>query len=94
MGAFAYLRLVGAGSLCVEEIDVRLSAELDRGGELCPLLTRGEARAVRFALHLFGQGDGPGSQAAYEMVTRLDRRLEVMFPDEDILFGGEIDSHV
>ncbi|WP_392750601.1 hypothetical protein [Streptomyces sp. LN590] len=74
----------------MEEIDVRLSVEMDRGGELRPLLTLGEARAARFALHLLSQGDGPGSMAAYDMVARLDRRLDVMFPGEDILFGEEI----
>lgn len=74
----------------MDEIDVRLSAELDRGGDLAPLLTFGEARAARFALHLLAQGDGPGSAAARDLVGRLDRRLEVMFPDADVLFGAEV----
>ncbi|MFE7233952.1 hypothetical protein ACFVAF_25445 [Streptomyces sp. NPDC057596] len=74
----------------MEDIDVTLSAELDRPGELRPMLTQGEARAARYALHLFGQGDGPGSQAARDLEVRLERRLEVMFPGEGIHFAEEL----
>ena len=74
----------------MEEIDVSLSAELDRPGDLRPLLTHGEARAARYALHLLGQGDGPGSQAARDLEVRLERRLEVMFPGEEIYFAEEL----
>ncbi|QDO44054.1 hypothetical protein FNV62_43565 [Streptomyces sp. RLB3-17] len=56
----------------MDEIDIALSRQLDRPGELSPLLTLGEARAARYALHLFGQGDGPGSQAARDLEVRLD----------------------
>ncbi|MGW5426848.1 hypothetical protein ACWET9_06425 [Streptomyces sp. NPDC004059] len=74
----------------MEEIDAALSAELDRPSELRPLLTQGEARAARYALHLFGQGDGPGSQAARDLEVRLERRLDVMFPGEAIYFAEEL----
>jgi hypothetical protein len=73
----------------MEEIDVALSQQLDRPGKMSPLLTLGEARAARYALHLFGQGDGPGSQAARDLEIRLERRLEAMFPGEDICFAEE-----
>ncbi|WP_306317273.1 MULTISPECIES: hypothetical protein [unclassified Streptomyces] len=74
----------------MEEIDVRLSSELDRGGDLTPLLTFAEARVARFALHMLSQGDGPGATAARDLVARLDRRFEVQFPGESVLFGDEM----
>ncbi|WP_420032282.1 hypothetical protein ACN2WE_05310 [Streptomyces sp. cg28] len=64
-----------------DDYDGPLSEQLDQGGELLPLLTPGEARAARYAMWLFGQGDGPGSEAARELAGRLDRRLRLAFPD-------------
>lgn len=49
------------------EVDGPLSKQLDAVGELVPLLRQGEARAARYALWLFGQGDGAASQAAHEL---------------------------
>lgn len=66
--------------------DEILSKYLDTGGDLLPLLTRDEARVVRFSLWMLGQGDGPGAEAAREMADRLDRRLRVMFPGESVIF--------
>lgn len=73
----------------MEDIDIEISAVLDQGGELKPLLTHGEARAVRYALHMLGLGDGPGAQAARDLELRLERRLEVMFPGEPVYFEEE-----
>ncbi|WP_394436218.1 hypothetical protein [Streptomyces sp. SGAir0957] len=64
-----------------DEIDNPLSVQMDAGGELLPLLAHGEARAARYALWLFGQGDGPASEAARELAGRLDRRLRLAIPD-------------
>lgn len=74
----------------MEPIDVELSAALDEPGEMLPLMTLGELRVTRYVADTLGKGDGPGSAAARDLVARLDRRLEVMLPDADILFHGEI----
>lgn len=71
-----------------DEIDGPLSKLLDQGGALVPLLTQPEVRAVRYSLWLFGQGDGPGSEAAREMADRLDRRLRYEFPAEEATVPG------
>ncbi|WP_181647929.1 hypothetical protein [Streptomyces sp. WAC00263] len=47
------------------------SALLDEGGELLPLLTLGEARALLYVAHLLGVGDAAAAEAAREMETRL-----------------------
>jgi hypothetical protein len=57
---------------------------LDAGGELLSLLTQGEARAARYALWLFGQGDGAASEAAHELAGRLERRFHLAFPGESV----------
>jgi hypothetical protein len=67
-----------------DEIDGPLSMQVDAGGQLEPLLTMGEARAARYALWLFGQGDGPGSEAAHELADRLERRFRLAFPDDSV----------
>lgn len=74
------------------EVDEKLSGLLDGGGERLPLLTLGEARAIRFVAHLLAQGDGPGSMPAAELVSRLDRRLLFMYPDADICIGAEVSA--
>ncbi|MGX1676457.1 hypothetical protein [Streptomyces sp. NPDC055400] len=58
-----------------DEIDGLLSWELEAGGELLPLLTQSEARTARYAMWLFGQGDGLVPEAARELAIRLDQRL-------------------
>ncbi|WP_406369740.1 hypothetical protein OG788_07950 [Streptomyces sp. NBC_00647] len=65
-----------------------LSNLLDEPGELLPLLTVGEARALHYVAHLLGLGDAAGADAAREMETRLERRLKVMFPGQDILLSS------
>ncbi|MGW2550663.1 hypothetical protein [Streptomyces sp. NPDC001635] len=69
----------------METGDEELSQLLDEPGELKPLLTFGEARALHYVAHLLGLGDAAGADAAREMEVRLERRLKVMFPDQDIL---------
>ncbi|MFD4968928.1 hypothetical protein [Streptomyces sp. NPDC058424] len=69
----------------MEPGDEELSALLDEQGELLPLLTFGEARALLFVAHLLGLGDAAGAEAARDMEARLSRRLQVMFPGQDIL---------
>ncbi|MFI1728207.1 hypothetical protein ACH40E_02995 [Streptomyces acidicola] len=68
----------------MEPVDEELSALLDEPGELLPLLTLGEARALLFVAHLLGLGDAAASDAARDMELRLERRLKVMFPGQDI----------
>ncbi|MFE4671077.1 hypothetical protein ACWGNN_00815 [Streptomyces sp. NPDC055817] len=74
----------------MDDIDDKLSAVLDQGGPLVPLMTFAEARVARYALHLLGQGDGPASLAARDIVCRLDRRFEAQHAGEATLFGGEV----
>lgn len=69
----------------MEPGDEELSKLLDEGGELLPLLTFGEARALHYVAHLLGLGDAAAADAARDMETRLERRLKVMFPGQDIL---------
>ncbi|MFF4834073.1 hypothetical protein [Streptomyces sp. NPDC001315] len=69
----------------MEPVDEELSELLDERGDLLPLLTFGEARALLFVAHLLGSGDAAASDAARDMETRLERRLKVMFPGQDIL---------
>jgi hypothetical protein len=69
----------------MEPGDEELSQLLDEPGEMLPLLTFGEARALHYVAHLLGSGDAAGADAAREMETRLERRLKVMFPGQDIL---------
>jgi hypothetical protein len=69
----------------MEPGDEELSQLLDAPGELLPLLTLGEARALLFVAHLLGLGDAAAADAAREMEARLERRLKVMFPGQDIL---------
>ncbi|MBL3671668.1 hypothetical protein JL475_38635 [Streptomyces sp. M2CJ-2] len=57
------------------------SALLDKPGELPPLLTLGEARALLYVAHLLGLGDAAAADAAGEMEIRLEHRLKVMFPE-------------
>ncbi|MGW1949101.1 hypothetical protein ACWCRC_32860 [Streptomyces sp. NPDC001940] len=71
-----------------DEIDGPLSAALDGGGELVALLSQGEAQAARYALWLFGQGDGPGSEAAHELALRLERRIRLACPDGAVAVPG------
>ena len=70
------------------EYDRPLSAQLDEGGPLLPLLTAGEARAARYALWLLSQGDGPASDAAHELAARLARRLGTMAPEVEAAVPG------
>jgi hypothetical protein len=67
-----------------DEIDGPLSKQLDASGDLLPLLTKGEARAARYALWLFGQSDDAPSEAAHELALRLERRFRLAFPDESV----------
>jgi hypothetical protein len=69
----------------MEPGDEELSRLLDESGELLPLLTLGEARAMHYVAHLLGLGDAAAADAAREMEVRLERRLKVMFPEQDIL---------
>ncbi|MEU3527531.1 hypothetical protein AB0E62_27295 [Streptomyces sp. NPDC038707] len=69
----------------MEPVDEELSKLLDEGGDLMPLLTFGEARALHYVAHLLGLGDAVAADAARELETRLERRLKVMFPGQDIL---------
>ncbi|MFJ1650074.1 hypothetical protein ACIOC2_01400 [Streptomyces sp. NPDC088337] len=69
----------------MEPGDEELSALLDEQGELLPLLTFGEARALLYVAHLLGLGDASGAEAARDLEMRLSRRLQVMFPEQDIL---------
>lgn len=69
----------------MEPGDEELSGLLDEGGELLPLLTLGEARVLLHVAHLLGLGDAEAADAAREMETRLTRRLQVMFPSNDVL---------
>ncbi|MEU8968117.1 hypothetical protein AB0D11_02380 [Streptomyces monashensis] len=77
---------LGATFRChgMEPGDEELSQLLDEPGDLLPLLTFGEARALLHVAHLLGSGDAEAAEAAQEMETRLGRRLRVMFPDRDI----------
>lgn len=68
----------------MEPGDEELSHLLDEPGELLPLLTVGEARALHYVAHLLGLGDDAAADAAREMEIRLERRLKVMFPEQDI----------
>jgi hypothetical protein len=68
----------------VEPGDEELSELLDEPGELLPLLTLGEARALHYVAHLLGLGDAAAAVAAQEMEMRLERRLMVMFPGQDV----------
>lgn len=68
----------------MEPGDEELSALLDEPGELLPLLTVGEARALHYVAHLLGSGDAAGAEAAREMEMRLERRLGVMFPGQGL----------
>lgn len=72
----------------MEDVDTQLSAVLDTPGELLPLLTFGEARAILYVTHLLGLGDGEASSAARDLEARLSRRLEACSPDVDILING------
>ncbi|MFJ8192800.1 hypothetical protein ACIQ8D_24015 [Streptomyces sp. NPDC096094] len=67
----------------VEEMS-ELSKLLDESGEMLRLLTLGEARILLYAAHIAGIGDSPAAEAAREVETRLERRLTVMFPGQDI----------
>ncbi|WP_326790542.1 hypothetical protein [Streptomyces sp. NBC_00151] len=69
----------------MEPGDEELSNLLDEPGELLPLLTLGEARALRYLAHLLGLGDAAAADADREMETRLERRLKVMLPGQDTL---------
>jgi hypothetical protein len=69
----------------MEPGDEELSQLLDEPGELLPLLTFGEARALHYVAHLLGSGDAAAADAARDMEARLERRLKVMFPAQDIL---------
>jgi hypothetical protein len=69
----------------MEPGDEELSALMDEPGELLPVLTLGEARSLLYVAHLLGLGDAAGSDAAREIEMRLERRLKVMFPEQDIL---------
>ncbi|MET7725970.1 hypothetical protein [Streptomyces mirabilis] len=55
----------------MEPGDEELSALLNEGVELLPLLTLGEARALLYVAHLLGLGDAAAADAAREMETRL-----------------------
>ncbi|MFI0233128.1 hypothetical protein [Streptomyces sp. NPDC017086] len=69
----------------MEPGDEELSKLLDEAGELLPLLTFGEARALLHVAHLLGLGDAEAADAAREMEARLTCRLRVMFPGRDVL---------
>ncbi|MGW1171973.1 hypothetical protein [Streptomyces sp. NPDC002550] len=69
----------------MEPGDEELSQLLDEPSELLPLLTVGEARALHYVAHLLGSGDAAAADAAREMECRLERRLKVMLPGQDIL---------
>ncbi|MGV9707482.1 hypothetical protein [Streptomyces sp. NPDC003483] len=69
----------------MEPGDEELSTLMDEPGELLPLLTFGEARSLMYVAHLLGLGDAAAAGAAREMELRLERRLKVMFPGQDIL---------
>lgn len=68
----------------MEPGDEELSQLLDEPGELLPLLTIGEARALHYVAHLLGLGDAAAADAAREMEMRLERRLRVLLPDQDV----------
>lgn len=68
----------------MEPGDEELSTLLDEGGELLPLLTHAEARVLHNVAHLLALGDGPAAIAAYELELRLERRLKVMFPEQNV----------
>lgn len=68
----------------MEPGDEELSQLLDEPGELLPLLTVGEARALHYVAHLLGLGDAAGADAAREMEMRLERRLKVLLPDQRV----------
>ncbi|WP_220295172.1 hypothetical protein [Streptomyces sp. MBT84] len=57
----------------------------DEPGELQPLLTFGEVRALHYVAHLLGLRDAAAADAAREMEVRLERRLNVMSPNQNIL---------
>lgn len=67
-----------------EDERVELSALLDEPGEMLPLITLGEARVLHHAAHIAGISESPAGEAALELEARLERRLGVMFPDQDI----------
>ncbi|MGW4560103.1 hypothetical protein ACWEOV_41810 [Streptomyces sp. NPDC004365] len=68
--------------------DEELSRLLDEPGELQRLLTLGGARAVQYVVRLLGLGDACRAGAAREMEVQLERWLNVMFPDQDILLNS------
>jgi hypothetical protein len=85
----AVLRLLGGPSHQLDQAGRQvpvpeLSALMDEPGELLPLLTLGEGRTTLRVAHLLGLGDAEGADAAREMEMRLERRLTVMFPGQDI----------
>ncbi|MFF9118230.1 hypothetical protein ACF09Y_21970 [Streptomyces massasporeus] len=61
-----------------------LSALLDEPGDLLSLLTLGEARILMHAAHVAGIAESPAAEAAQELEKRLERRLTVMFPEQDL----------
>ncbi|MBW8705354.1 hypothetical protein MBT84_37710 [Streptomyces sp. MBT84] len=73
------------GGYGMEPGDEELSQLLDEPGKPQPLLTLGEARALHYVAHLLGLGGAAAADAARELELRLERRLKVMFPDQDIL---------
>jgi hypothetical protein len=68
----------------MEPGDEELSALMDEPGELLALATLGEGRTLLRIAHLLGLGDAEGAEAAREMEMRLERRLSVMFPGQEL----------
>lgn len=67
-----------------DEERAELSKLLDEPGNLLALLTLGEARILLHAAHVAGISESPAGEAAQELETRLERRLTLMFPEQDI----------
>lgn len=67
-----------------DEERAELSKLLDEPGDLLALLTLGEARVLHHAAHVAGISESPAGEAARELEVRLERRLAVMYPEQDI----------
>lgn len=71
-----------------DETDGLLGNLLDEGGDWVALMTLSELKVARYGLYMIGLGDGPGAEAARELVGRIDRRARVQWPDENMTLPG------